>query len=202
MRGLFLLSLLLVPLSGPIHAASPEEGWESYTPAPWAAACAPSATLDHAPVWFRSFSPTAVAGETRDLGPEGAGLRLLRHEACNGQPVELTATLGFCVGESWSSAEIALSLAPLDDETVETARLALRPVGSAHFVQLPSTLSSDGKLRLRSDAFPLGLYQDPLHGEIEVLLHVFVRRAAGACEGRGGQGVSVRSVSLGVPPGG
>jgi hypothetical protein len=195
-----LLVLLVVPTSG--RAASPDEGWESYTPAPWAEACAPSATFDHAPVWFRGFGPTLVVGRVSDLGPEGAGLELRRLAEGSGPPVELATTLGFCVGESWSSAEIVLYLAPLEEETILEARLALRPTGSASFLALPATLSTDGKARLRSAPFPLAAYQDPVSGELEVLLRVLVQFSSESGENRGGQGVSVRSVSLGVPPGG
>lgn len=204
MRSGWMLIVVLLAAAPSVWGASGSEGSESYTPTPWALVCAPGAGIEHPPAWFKGFGLTRVSGRL-DVPENGeAELRLERDFFCPVEDpeaeVELAVALGFCVGESWAYADLELWLEPLADELILGASLALRPVAGNHFVEVPATLSPKGKALLTSSSFALPAFQDPLSGEVEVLLRVVVRPGE-TCALRGGHGVSLRHVSLGVPGG-
>jgi hypothetical protein len=201
MRVGWLLVLTGVAAVLPVWGASGPEGPESLTPPPWASACEPSASLERSPVWFKGFGGTLVVGRLEAPPGSEPNLELVGRSAGVSCEREMAVMFGFCLAEAWTVAYLGLWLAPLEEgDQIVAARLALRQVSGAHFVDLPASLSGNGKVLLHSEVFPLAPYLHPLTGEIEALLHVVIGLAE--CSPSGGHGVAVRSVGLGVPGGG
>lgn len=201
MRTCLLLVLSGVAAVFPSWGASGPEGPESFTPPPWSSACEPSASLERSPAWFKGFGGTLVVGQLEAPPGSEPSLELVGRSDGEICEREMAVVFGFCLAEAWAVADLGMWLTPLEDgDQIVAAWLALRPVSGTHFVDLPASLSGDGKVHLQSEVFPLAPYLDPLTGEIEALLRVVVGLAN--CSTSGGHGVAVRSVGLGVPGGG
>ncbi|MEM7483307.1 MAG: hypothetical protein AAF481_19255 [Acidobacteriota bacterium] len=163
-------------------------------------ACPEDSTLERPPAWFRSVGSTWVFGAVNDLAGEDRGLDLGHDDLCAGGEVELEVLLGFCPELTWPRARLDLRLGPPETISVLSGSLEVRTSDGTRFDPLPATLQWGEKEHdLVAGAFDLTDYRDPVTGEVSVLLSVV---AQGSCGNElGGDGVSVRSVDLGVPTG-
>ncbi len=152
-----------------------------------------------APVWVKVWAPTTLVMINPGFEATVPNLVLDHPGICAGGPVELTLGLGFCVPKRRASLAFTAEFIPLEFNELESAVISLRSIEDGRFEEIESRLfDSSGLSRVKTAQVEPGLYRDPDSGLVEAILTLRIPD----CDGLdGGNGVSVRGVSM-PPPGG